>query len=148
MQTDKLKTKVEETHGQKDGPEAWGANDYFFDPTTFDSCSFLPNPFIFDFKETRQIHWNGNIGVGHRDKDTVNSLMDVEHVQKVGECALRPDTKIIKEEITLPPVTELTDILGVEFQPEDVGNALQFLEFCRVFGKVCVYYDILNILFD
>jgi len=29
-----------------DGPEAWGANDYFFDPTTFASYKFLPNPFI------------------------------------------------------------------------------------------------------
>ena len=24
-----------------DGPEAWGANDYFFDPTTFASYTFF-----------------------------------------------------------------------------------------------------------
>ncbi|CAJ1947394.1 unnamed protein product, partial [Sphenostylis stenocarpa] len=41
----------------------------------------------------------------------------------------------IDEEIPLPPGTELTNILGIELPPEDVGNALQLLEFCRVFGK-------------
>ncbi|WJX70807.1 hypothetical protein P8452_54875 [Trifolium repens] len=41
----------------------------------------------------------------------------------------------IKEETPLPPGTEMTKILDIEFAPEDVGNALQFLEFCRVFGK-------------
>jgi len=51
---DKLKTKVEETHGQMDGPKAWGANDFFFDPATFSSCTFLSNPFILDFKKMRQ----------------------------------------------------------------------------------------------
>jgi hypothetical protein len=42
----------------------------------------------------------------------------------------------IKEQTPLPPGTEMTKILDIEFAPEDVGNALQFLEFCRVFGKV------------
>ncbi|XP_058778895.1 uncharacterized protein LOC131652920 isoform X2 [Vicia villosa] len=41
----------------------------------------------------------------------------------------------IKEEIPLPLGTEMTKILDIEFALEDVGNALQFLEFCRVFGK-------------
>jgi hypothetical protein len=51
---DKLKSKVEETDGQMDGPEAWCANDYFFDPNTFASYTFLPNPFMLDFKKMRQ----------------------------------------------------------------------------------------------
>nr|KYP48542.1 Cell division cycle-associated 7-like protein [Cajanus cajan] len=41
----------------------------------------------------------------------------------------------IEEEIPLPSGVELTKILDIEFRPEDVGNALQFLEFCKVFGK-------------
>jgi ferredoxin len=48
----------------------------------------------------------------------------------------------IKEEIPLPLGTEMTKILDIEFAPEDVGNALQFLEFCRVFGKVCLIMNI------
>jgi len=42
----------------------------------------------------------------------------------------------IKEEIPFPLGTEMTKISDIEFAPEDVGNALQFLEFCKVFGKV------------
>ncbi|GAU40480.1 hypothetical protein TSUD_286350 [Trifolium subterraneum] len=41
----------------------------------------------------------------------------------------------IVEEIPLPTGIQLKKILEFEFEPEDVGNALQFLEFCRVFGK-------------
>jgi hypothetical protein len=41
-----LKTKVEETRGEMDGSEAWGANDYFLNPTTFALYSFLPNCYI------------------------------------------------------------------------------------------------------
>lgn len=39
-------------------------------------------------------------------------------------------------DIPLPQGTELIAIGEVELPPEDVGNALQFLEFCTAFGKV------------
>jgi len=45
----------------------------------------------------------------------------------------------LKEEIPFPLGTEMNKILDFEFAPEDVGNALQFIEFCRVFGKVSLY---------
>ncbi|XP_074376183.1 uncharacterized protein LOC141717863 isoform X2 [Apium graveolens] len=38
-------------------------------------------------------------------------------------------------DIPLPQGMELTTIGEVELPPEDVGNALQFLEFCATFGK-------------
>ncbi|KAK1357518.1 Zinc-finger domain of monoamine-oxidase A repressor R1 [Heracleum sosnowskyi] len=38
-------------------------------------------------------------------------------------------------DIPLPHGTELITIGDVELPPEDVGNALQFLEFCAAFGK-------------
>ncbi|XP_057439074.1 uncharacterized protein LOC130730935 isoform X2 [Lotus japonicus] len=41
----------------------------------------------------------------------------------------------ISEEVLLPPGTDLTEVLGIEFPHEDVGNVVQFLQFCRVFGK-------------
>jgi hypothetical protein len=47
----------------------------------------------------------------------------------------------IKEEIPFPTGNEMTRVLDIEFTQEDVGNALQFLEFCRVFEKVCLYYE-------
>jgi len=42
-----------------DGPEAWVANDYFFDPTTYASYTFLPNPFILDFKNKKNVKYIG-----------------------------------------------------------------------------------------
>ncbi|KAJ6406197.1 hypothetical protein OIU84_009843 [Salix udensis] len=44
--------------------------------------------------------------------------------------------KEIDVDIQLPQGTCLTAVAGIELPPEDVGNALQFLEFCASFGKV------------
>ncbi|WVZ14107.1 hypothetical protein V8G54_011673, partial [Vigna mungo] len=43
--------------------------------------------------------------------------------------------EIIAEEIHLPPGMEFKEIFGIELPPKEIGNALQILEFCRVFGK-------------
>ncbi|XP_058773271.1 uncharacterized protein LOC131647390 [Vicia villosa] len=61
------------------------------------------------------------------------SSMDIEQHPNVGKGVV--DTKIVEKEIPLPTATEITAILDIELRPEDVGNALQFLEFCRVFGE-------------
>ncbi|BAU01858.1 hypothetical protein VIGAN_11119200 [Vigna angularis var. angularis] len=45
------------------------------------------------------------------------------------------ESKAIAEEILLPPGMELKEIFGIQLPPKEVGNALQILEFCRVFGK-------------
>ena len=39
-------------------------------------------------------------------------------------------------DIALPLGTELLSIGNAELPQKDVGNALQFLEFCAAFGKV------------
>lgn len=44
--------------------------------------------------------------------------------------------KEIDVDIKLPQGTCLMAVAGFELPPEDVGNALQFLEFCASFGKV------------
>lgn len=72
------------------------------------------------------------------DNESGISCMDIEKHPNVGKCVV--DTEIVEEEIPLPTATEITTILDIELRPEDVGNALQFLEFCRVFGKVCLCY--------
>lgn len=41
----------------------------------------------------------------------------------------------LQAEIPLPVGIDLKSMAGVDVQREDVGNALQFLEFCAVFGK-------------
>uniref|UniRef100_A0A453NGM7 Zinc-finger domain-containing protein n=1 Tax=Aegilops tauschii subsp. strangulata TaxID=200361 RepID=A0A453NGM7_AEGTS len=45
-------------------------------------------------------------------------------------------TDALKDEIVIPKGTLVTCVAGVEMQPEDVGAAIQFLEFCRSFGEV------------
>ena len=42
----------------------------------------------------------------------------------------------IKYEIVVPRGTLVTCIAGINLQPEDVGAAIQVLEFCRSFGEV------------
>lgn len=56
-------------------------------------------------------------------------------------------------DVTLPQGSQLTKVAGVDLSPEDVGNALQFLEFCATFGEIigilkgqpeCVLRDIMG----
>ncbi|KAM0824845.1 hypothetical protein ACQ4PT_069938 [Festuca glaucescens] len=41
-----------------------------------------------------------------------------------------------KDHIDLPRGTLVTCVAGIELQPEDVGAAIQFLEFCCLFGEI------------
>ncbi|KAL3525440.1 hypothetical protein ACH5RR_013812 [Cinchona calisaya] len=59
----------------------------------------------------------------------------------------------IDADIILPQGAELTSVRDIQIPPEDVGKALQFLEFCAVFGKVlgvkkeqpyCVIKDLIH----
>ncbi|KAJ6758610.1 hypothetical protein OIU74_025289 [Salix koriyanagi] len=50
--------------------------------------------------------------------------------------AMKLQNKEIDVDIQLPQGTCLTAVAGIELPPENVGNALQFLEFCASFGKV------------
>ena len=43
--------------------------------------------------------------------------------------------------VILPSGTMLIDILDIGFAAEDIGNILQFLEFCKTFGYVYLYVD-------
>lgn len=94
-----------------------------------------------------------------------NASDDIVQVQKkvfrtraLKDVFLNSDKKDVKEEkneqnckgtvnneinnvIPLPPASILKDIQDIEFPPEDVGHALQFLEFCTAFKKVCLSVD-------
>ncbi|GAU27356.1 hypothetical protein TSUD_55080 [Trifolium subterraneum] len=54
---------------------------------------------------------------------------------KDGHVTTKKVKREIKEEIPFPTGIDMKTILDMEFTQEDVGNVLQFLEFCRVFGK-------------
>ncbi|KAM6549245.1 hypothetical protein CsatB_020921 [Cannabis sativa] len=53
---------------------------------------------------------------------------------EIKKCAVLEQTEV--EDVPLPQGTLLTTVWGFELSPEDVGHALQFLEFCLTFGKV------------
>ncbi|CAL0321680.1 unnamed protein product [Lupinus luteus] len=75
--------------------------------------------------------------------DNINNVavlpMDEAPSEKEPAVVLSEREKI--EEVPFPSGTLLTDIVDIEFSPEDVGSVFQFLEFCRVFGKVLEVKD-------
>jgi len=46
------------------------------------------------------------------------------------------ETKTCEDKILFSPEMELREIFDIELPPKDVENALQLLEFCKVFGNV------------
>ncbi|XP_019452996.1 PREDICTED: uncharacterized protein LOC109354749 isoform X1 [Lupinus angustifolius] len=68
-----------------------------------------------------------------RDSDIVGENDDPKKLVANYFAVIAEKEKI--EEVPLPPGTTLEDIMGIEFDPEDIGSALQLLEFCKVFGK-------------
>lgn len=60
---------------------------------------------------------------------------DLEQSHEIKKCATNLEkTEVV--DIPLPQGTILTTVWGIDLSPEDVGHALQFLEFCASFGKV------------
>ncbi|CAH1421419.1 unnamed protein product [Lactuca virosa] len=55
---------------------------------------------------------------------------------KVDKNTLNLTKPFVDPIIPLPTGSELVNVAGVDLPKEDVGNALQFLEFCSTFGKV------------
>ncbi|KAJ4770292.1 Zinc-finger domain of monoamine-oxidase A repressor R1 protein [Rhynchospora pubera] len=60
------------------------------------------------------------------------------HLRKHNEADVaKKRLKELKDKIsTLPRGTRLSEIIGIEMDPEDIGPAVQFLEFCSIFSKI------------
>ncbi|KAJ1438666.1 Zinc-finger domain of monoamine-oxidase A repressor R1 [Sesbania bispinosa] len=109
-------------HGLKGGPKDWARNDYFFDPMTLAS-------------EMHQKNKNETIIKGDCGNPGDKSQTNGANSRRVKKCLVDSKGEKVDKEIPLPQGIELRKILDMDFPPEDVGNALQFLEFCRVFGE-------------
>ncbi|XP_011097203.1 uncharacterized protein LOC105176172 isoform X2 [Sesamum indicum] len=107
-----------------------------------------------------------NVGVNPEEnmknrikKDSMEPLENDERKEDNGNNTA--NDKIVLEqqdadfhaEVPLPVGTELNSVAGIDVHTEDVGNALQFLEFCAVFGKIlevkkgqpeCILRDLLH----
>ncbi|XP_059642758.1 uncharacterized protein LOC132284649 [Cornus florida] len=55
---------------------------------------------------------------------------------KVERNAMKYQSTDLDSEISLPQGIELTTVAGIDLQPEDIGHALQFLEFCAAFAEI------------
>lgn len=55
---------------------------------------------------------------------------------KVRKCTMGLENTEFDADIALPQGANIATVAEIELPPEDVGNALQFLEFCASFGKV------------
>ncbi|KAL3529323.1 hypothetical protein ACH5RR_008645 [Cinchona calisaya] len=60
----------------------------------------------------------------------------VEDVQLSRKAAADVDVKVSNADIPLPQAAKLTKVANLDFDAEDIGHALQFLEFCEAFGQV------------
>ncbi|KAK6927968.1 Zinc-finger domain of monoamine-oxidase A repressor R1 [Dillenia turbinata] len=56
--------------------------------------------------------------------------------KEAGKSCISKKKKIVNEEIRLPEGAEITKVAGVDVPAQDVGPALQFLEFCSTFEEV------------
>ncbi|XP_020251945.1 uncharacterized protein LOC109829199 isoform X2 [Asparagus officinalis] len=68
-----------------------------------------------------------------------NGNMRVDHLKKVRKSkklAAKAHNKTIREDIVLPQGSPLIEVSGIELLVQDVGAALQFLEFCNSFSEV------------
>ncbi|KAF3776027.1 Cell division cycle-associated 7-like protein [Nymphaea thermarum] len=66
------------------------------------------------------------------DKDKPPVSVKSESLQKIIQASIQEEGADV-----LPPQgEEVKDVAGIEFSADDIGPALQFLEFCSAFGKV------------
>lgn len=108
----------------------WAGNVLFFDPSPLSS--------------NHKINWDGTIVIGDNDNGRLNSHMEIEQLQILDNNAIRPERKIIEEEISFPSGPYTENVLNIEFQQEDAAREMQFVDFNTLIGKVCIFDDILN----
>ncbi|PIA39631.1 hypothetical protein AQUCO_02600230v1 [Aquilegia coerulea] len=65
--------------------------------------------------------------------DVVEGAQTSMKEEKIGAIGKKTDPP--NADIPLPQGNDLTNVAGIDLPAEDVGNALQFLEFCKAFGQ-------------
>ncbi|KAH6831371.1 hypothetical protein C2S53_014544 [Perilla frutescens var. hirtella] len=84
---------------------------------------------------------NMNYRITVTRKDPVNPLendtiKEDEIITANAQVVLKQNNADLPPNIPLPLGTELNNVAGIDVSTEDVGDALQFLEFCAAFGKI------------
>ncbi|KAL9226556.1 hypothetical protein vseg_002354 [Gypsophila vaccaria] len=74
--------------------------------------------------------------VAKKEKKEKKTKVDAEGKAKKNKPKEDTSTVDYALDVALPPGTLLTNVSGIDLAPQDVGYALQFLEFCSSFGEV------------
>ncbi|EOY04235.1 Zinc-finger domain of monoamine-oxidase A repressor R1 protein, putative isoform 3 [Theobroma cacao] len=74
--------------------------------------------------------------IGFENDNTSAELKSDTEPRKNKKCTTQVLDKNFDMDIQLPQGTSLITVAGVDLPPQDVGHALQFLEFCAAFGLV------------
>lgn len=74
-------------------------------------------------------------------ENSLDGQLDAHLPKKKKRCRSAETSNTIITENMLPLGTDLTSVAGIDVPAEDVGNALELLEFCSVFGKVLEIKD-------
>ncbi|XP_071711284.1 uncharacterized protein [Rutidosis leptorrhynchoides] len=69
-------------------------------------------------------------------KSTIINDQNATKILEDNKCVKEVKKNTFEDVIPLPTGSELVTIAGVDLPKEDVGNALQLLEFCSTFGKI------------
>lgn len=83
-------------------------------------------------------HENVRVPAGVENGNAGPKLKTVFDSRNIKIHATELQNKNFAADIQLPQGASLTTVAGFELDSEDAGHALQFLEFCAAFGKVCL----------
>lgn len=104
--------------------QKWNADVHFLNKTSVESIK------IEDNETTRSCHANSN-GCKTKHKP-------VKKLYRYKRNTLEVQGNDSHVEILLPQGVQLSSVASIDVSADDVGHALQFLEFCEAFGQVNV----------
>lgn len=101
--------------------QKWNADVHFLNKTSVESIQ------IEDNKTTRSCHANSNVWTKHKP---------VKKLYRYKRHILEVQGNDSHVEILLPQGVQLSSLASIDVSADDVGHALQFLEFCEAFRQV------------
>ncbi|XP_042029648.1 uncharacterized protein LOC121776540 isoform X3 [Salvia splendens] len=83
---------------------------------------------------------NDVLSARKKGKESLNADYNTSS-KRMKHSKLDETSQIIPKEVVLPVGTDLSSVAGIDVPAEDVGHALEFVEFCYVFGEILKFKD-------
>ncbi|XP_019059180.1 PREDICTED: uncharacterized protein LOC104823872 isoform X2 [Tarenaya hassleriana] len=98
--------------------------------TSVEACETVPKKKVSEERRDRCV-------AKDVENDNVKGkIKKAKATHKLNKCEMEHKNEDSRFDAQLPESISSISISGIELPPEDVGNVLQFLEFCSAFGKV------------